>query len=264
MSLRYHVVSLAAVFVALGVGMLVGATMIGDDGILRQQEAMIERLRLDFDRLARDRDRLASELAAALRFQEESLPHLVGGRLAGSVVCAVVLPGVGSEAVRNLSRVIETAGGRVGSIATVSERALAEVDPLEMAGWMNVLVECDAAKVKAMAGSGLVHVRVSAKEKPGSVVVIAAEPDPAGVSQRAVGAFVTSAKASGLRVVTGWLSMPSQKGQHDRGEAHALVVGAGTIPGAVAAVLALAGADGLFGTPPAQVMLPAVAGSDGV
>ena len=37
MSLRYHVVSLAAVIVALGIGILIGASVVGDRGMMKQQ-----------------------------------------------------------------------------------------------------------------------------------------------------------------------------------------------------------------------------------
>lgn len=65
MSLRYHVVSLAAVFVALGIGILLGAAMSGDEGLAGQQRALIERLDADFNRLSQDRDALAQELETA-------------------------------------------------------------------------------------------------------------------------------------------------------------------------------------------------------
>ena len=44
MSLRYHVVSLAAVIVALGIGILIGASVVGDRGMMKQQELLISRL----------------------------------------------------------------------------------------------------------------------------------------------------------------------------------------------------------------------------
>ena len=73
MSLRYHVVSLAAVIVALGIGMLIGATMVGDRGMMKQQELLISRLDADFERLVGDRDQLLPRRCCA-GLRERSSP----------------------------------------------------------------------------------------------------------------------------------------------------------------------------------------------
>jgi len=42
--LRYHIVSLVAVFLALGIGILVGSTVLGGDTLVKQQEELAGRL----------------------------------------------------------------------------------------------------------------------------------------------------------------------------------------------------------------------------
>ena len=94
MSLRYHVVSLAAVIVALGIGILIGASVVGDRGMTRQQELLISRLDADFTRLVGDRDQLLAEADLLRRFVREAMPHLLEG-LRGRAVAVVAVPGAG-------------------------------------------------------------------------------------------------------------------------------------------------------------------------
>ncbi|HHY40177.1 MAG TPA: copper transporter, partial [Syntrophaceticus sp.] len=44
----YHIASLAAVFLALGLGILIGTSMISSDAINEQQKKMIEGLEKEF------------------------------------------------------------------------------------------------------------------------------------------------------------------------------------------------------------------------
>ncbi|HXK97604.1 MAG TPA: copper transporter [Limnochordia bacterium] len=87
---KYHVISLVAVFLALGIGILVGSTMLGGDVLVEQQKLMVDRLEEDF-RNFREQNRLLQEellsyrsLAESYRaFAQQVLPALVTGRLAG-------------------------------------------------------------------------------------------------------------------------------------------------------------------------------------
>ena len=47
--IRYHVATLAAIFIALGVGILIGSTLVGGDVLVEQQKKMIAQLETQFD-----------------------------------------------------------------------------------------------------------------------------------------------------------------------------------------------------------------------
>ena len=49
--LRYHITSLVAVFLALGIGMIIGSTVVGSEGLVMEQQVLIDRLEDDFYRL---------------------------------------------------------------------------------------------------------------------------------------------------------------------------------------------------------------------
>ena len=52
--LRYHIATVAALFLALGLGIFIGSTMISDGILVREQEQLIVSLEKEFDRLRDD------------------------------------------------------------------------------------------------------------------------------------------------------------------------------------------------------------------
>ena len=46
--LKYHIASIVAVFLALGLGVIIGSTIVGDDLLVDQQQKLIERLEEQF------------------------------------------------------------------------------------------------------------------------------------------------------------------------------------------------------------------------
>lgn len=80
---RYHALSLVAVFVALVVGLLLGVA-IGDAGLVSSAEKSLRRdLRGDVRQAQRERDDARDLVAAQLQYQRESYPLLVARRLEG-------------------------------------------------------------------------------------------------------------------------------------------------------------------------------------
>jgi len=49
--IRYHIASIVAVFLALGLGILIGSTIVGDDLLVDQQKKVIDRLEQQFEEL---------------------------------------------------------------------------------------------------------------------------------------------------------------------------------------------------------------------
>jgi hypothetical protein len=91
--LRYHAVSLAAVFVALAVGILLGIG-VADRGLVdRGKEtflrAQVDDLNASLDDANARLDRLERQQRAAAAFMEEGYPSLTAGRLAGKRIALV-------------------------------------------------------------------------------------------------------------------------------------------------------------------------------
>jgi hypothetical protein len=87
-NLRYHVVSLTAVFLALAVGILMGSTVL-DRGTVELLERSSSQLRGNLDSYRAENERFRSELGQWRQYGAELLPAQVAGRLAGRPVVLV-------------------------------------------------------------------------------------------------------------------------------------------------------------------------------
>lgn len=132
---RYHIVSIVAVFLALGIGLLMGSGVLGDPLLdnIRERARDVQ----DFnDRLKDDVVDLEQELSVARRFAETVAPTLIEGRLAGEDV-VIVDVAAGDLSLDALMEALEDqAGARVASIITLSDdfSLRAEEDLAELRG----------------------------------------------------------------------------------------------------------------------------------
>ncbi len=123
--LKYHIASLVAVFLALGIGIFIGTTMIGSDVILKQQERLVLSLQEKFDSLRAENQKAAetiAELEAERALQEEFnrlvFPLLVQGRLQGRSMALINT--YGKEEHEFLVNVLRMAGANVKSLTVVN------------------------------------------------------------------------------------------------------------------------------------------------
>jgi len=120
-TLRHHVISLAAVFVALAIGVVLGSGAFsgtvasglrGDKGDLQNQ----------ITTLTDDKTALSERLSAAGEFDSQMAPRMVRDALAGKAVVLFRTPDAQGDDVDAVSRLIGQAGGSVtGTIALTSE-----------------------------------------------------------------------------------------------------------------------------------------------
>jgi hypothetical protein len=117
---RYHLVSIVSIFMALAVGIVLGAGPLkGSIGDTLTQEVT---------QLREDRAALRTELDAARKgstarddFTRDAASRLVGGALAGSTVALVLLPEADADHVREVGELLAASGARVVSRTTVEE-----------------------------------------------------------------------------------------------------------------------------------------------
>jgi hypothetical protein len=119
---RYHVASLAAVFLALVIGILVGLGLSGrgfiDEAERRNFNERITELKLDRD-LARSQLSAASRRQAAMEdYAAETYPQLVPGRLNGMRVALLFVGSVDGTA-DAVAQAVRDGGGRVTRIRAI-------------------------------------------------------------------------------------------------------------------------------------------------
>lgn len=127
--LKYHIASIVAVFLALGIGIFVGSALIGqdvNDVIVHQQNKMFEDLKKNLDKLRID-NKSAREEASIYKssleidreFQKAILPGLIAGKLQGKRIAVVVTNNSGIHG--EWIEILQTAGANITSITTVMD-----------------------------------------------------------------------------------------------------------------------------------------------
>ncbi len=125
---RYHLISLIAVFLALGLGILMGSVVLSEKYVARL-EARVERFEEEVEGRRQEISLLNDRVDAFQEFALESQPRLVEGALAGREVVVFELDGTDEQLTDGLAETIETAGGTVVSTITLTDRFTLEDQP---------------------------------------------------------------------------------------------------------------------------------------
>ena len=124
LNLKYHIVSLVAVFCALAIGIFVGSNLVGDDFFASQQKELVTRLEEEFNLLREQNKETQDELMVFKDttddyrlFCEQISPLIISGKLAQKSVAVIQLdPSVPAEKV---IKTLKDAGADVAYSATV-------------------------------------------------------------------------------------------------------------------------------------------------
>jgi copper transport outer membrane protein MctB len=116
---RYHAISLVAVFLALGIGVVLGVA-IGDQGIVSSASRDLEKsLRGDLNEVRSHNSDLRRELRGRRTFEQQAYPALVGDLLPDWRVGIVAMNRLPSGYVGEIRDAVEPAGATVDSLSVV-------------------------------------------------------------------------------------------------------------------------------------------------
>ena len=122
---RYHLVSIVSIFLALAVGIVLGAGPLKED-IGNTLTSEVKNLRADKAALRAELDAAEKGNEARDEFTAASNRTLLANRLAGTTVAVVVLPGAPASLVKSTTDILTYSGARIGSQVTVLD---AWIDP---------------------------------------------------------------------------------------------------------------------------------------
>lgn len=171
-NLRYHIVSITAVFLALGIGLAFGAAFVDRatveilDRNLSAAERENDDLQSDLDEL---RARVDDAAAADRELREQGLGQVVSGRLDGAPVVVLAVRGIDEADVRATRDAIVAAGARFGGVLWFTDRLLLDDDG-EVA---------DLVAILRLNQADPVRLRASLARRLGTVLAEAAAPIPA-------------------------------------------------------------------------------------
>jgi hypothetical protein len=117
---RYHVASLAAVFLALAIGILIGAEF-GDDVVSSTRRNLEKSLTGNLADERERADELAGQLARSNEFAEQVYPVLVGDRLSGRRIGVLALGGLPDDLASAIEDALQPTGARLVAIGVVRE-----------------------------------------------------------------------------------------------------------------------------------------------
>jgi hypothetical protein len=112
---RFHVVSLIAIFLALALGVVVGAGVI-DRGVVDTLNSRLDRVEAKSDAIQLENDKLKAAQTRDAEFIQSMEPFALPGRLAGEQVGIIAVRGVDNDRVTRAVAAIEEAGGQVSGI----------------------------------------------------------------------------------------------------------------------------------------------------
>jgi len=130
-NIRYHIITLVAVFLALAVGIVAGSTVI-QQSLVNSLETNVTNIEKSLDDLEKRNGEL-SEQVVQLRDREKALDdqgpaQLLKDRLDGSTVLMVGVDGIDESATNSLRSTLATAGATLAGTVWLRER-LALTDP---------------------------------------------------------------------------------------------------------------------------------------
>lgn len=220
--LRTHVFSLVAVFLALGIGILVGVDLIGGRGIIAQEKGMVQRLELDFNRLRAENTQMAGQikqnraaLAVNQEFGQGIVPTVISGRLQGTTVAVVVTDGADPTDTIHL---LKEAGATLGPV--ISLVTSSQVSPSSQAAALALLKATKAGlyaslaqqmasglangasgNLDAIAQTGLFHITGSFDVPVQAILLVTGHPGQKDALAQSFGVpFVLSLKRQGVTV----------------------------------------------------------------
>jgi hypothetical protein len=150
---RYHLISLIAVFLALGLGILMGSVVLSEKYVQRL-ENRVAQFEEEVDARRQEVSELNDRIDSFQEFALESQPRLIDGALAGEEVVLFETDGTDDRFLEALAETVEQAGGTVVSTITLTDR-FALSDQIERDQMALILSSPlgEAADLRARAGS---------------------------------------------------------------------------------------------------------------
>jgi hypothetical protein len=207
-NLRYHIVSLVAVFLALALGIVMGSTVI-DRAIVDRLEDRVESVGDRANRTSDENRALRGELDLMRSFADEALPPLVESHLRGVPVLVMTVQGVDRKPVEAMRTTLATAQAvDAGTLLLTNKLRLdSEGDARTLATALNLtLTSMDAIRSQLVTRLGAVLDGSSGDSTLIPALAAAGflgyEPPAAGATTTSLpGLGLTSFPITGLRLV---------------------------------------------------------------
>lgn len=274
--MRYHVISLVAVFLALGIGILLGTTLV-ERGLIAEQKSEIASLKKTFEEIKEKNAALNDDLQAYARYANESVPYMVTNMLPGRNYAVVTKRNPDDATLGQIASGLAAAGAGAPITITISDSAAFEnaatvanlatlfqapADPAQLKSrvFAEIVNQLATASNPAILGTlqqlGVIQVHGTLSAPVAGAILLG--PVEAGALAKTDVPLVKSFVATGFPVigVAGSATEPAVLSLYKK-NGISTVDGVDTVPGQVALDMSLAGKPGNWGSgPEATRMLP--------
>jgi len=120
-SFRFHLVSIVAVFLALGLGVLTGTTVL-NRGIVTELENRTDQLAETSGRLRGEVRDLQIESERWSRFGEQAMEYVVEGRLVGTRAVLITQEGTDTAGIDRVRQGLDAAGAELRAVLSLDDR----------------------------------------------------------------------------------------------------------------------------------------------
>lgn len=135
-NLKYHIASLVAVFLALGIGILIGSAMLGNDALVEYQKQVTNRLEFQLESLRQKNESIEASASAMemnlntqREFNRKVLPVLIGGRLNNKNLAIIETNDYRYSG--NLIDVLEISGANITSVTSFKNFSDSHINKLK-------------------------------------------------------------------------------------------------------------------------------------
>jgi len=168
-NLRYHIVSITAVFLALGIGIATGSTFLGK-ATIDQIEKNIDNAEREVRTTRAENDRLRDEVGRlderGTDLTEQATGRMFDGRLEDVPVVVISAPGVDEDSFNALTGALEgSAAGFEGSLTATDKLTLSEGDARDLSDILDTTI-VDPAALRRILVSRLADVLLDAARRP--------------------------------------------------------------------------------------------------
>ncbi len=146
-NMKYYIVSIGAIFISLGIGILVGYNLNYDQELSKQQASVISDLDNKFDALKVTNDNLEKSLAdlsddydKAIAFINDNVNNLVVGRLTDKNI-GIISTNQDNDYTKEIKEIITTANGNVAFDITLNNNIFNEKKIEELATKLNLEIK---------------------------------------------------------------------------------------------------------------------------
>lgn len=120
--IRYYIISLIAIFLALAIGLVAGILLVPSSAMIDQQNAMIASLEDEFKKIKEETRMVRKNLEVNLKFEKEVMPYIISDELIGENIYLINTTLTNKDIYDAIKKSLEMAGAKIAFYISFKEK----------------------------------------------------------------------------------------------------------------------------------------------